>query len=137
MTPKAGLIRVSQYRDAAADADTPQGAAPFWKKPLEASRKSEWESLCDGCGRCCLVKLEDEDTGGIHFTDVGCQLLEAALPMHRLRPPARRVPDCVKLTPRTSSHNSLAAADLRLSAIAEGRDLDWWHPLVSGSRERA
>ncbi len=50
---------------------------PFWKlKPLEEMTSAEWESLCDGCARCCLVKLEDEDTGDIHFTDVGCTLLD-------------------------------------------------------------
>ena len=48
----------------------PAPPAPFWRKGLENLDKKEWESLCDGCGRCCLVKLEDEDTGKIHFTDV-------------------------------------------------------------------
>ena len=64
--------------------------------------KAEWESLCDGCGRCCLVKLEDEDTGKIHFTDVACKLFDAeacrcADYAHR----RRKVRDCIKLTPET------------------------------------
>ncbi|MCB1542516.1 MAG: YcgN family cysteine cluster protein, partial [Rhodoblastus sp.] len=49
----------------------------FWRKPLGALTRREWEALCDGCGRCCLVKLEDEDTGKIHFTDVACKLFDS------------------------------------------------------------
>ena len=76
-------------------------AQPFWRaKTLEQMTLDEWESLCDGCGRCCLIKLEEEDTGAIHFTDIGCKLLDAktcrCLDYERRN---RRVPDCVKLTP--------------------------------------
>jgi uncharacterized protein len=53
------------------------GPAPFWKaKTFAQMTAAEWESLCDGCGRCCLVKLKDEDTGKIHFTDVACKLFD-------------------------------------------------------------
>lgn len=108
---------------------------PFWKqKPLEAFSRAEWESLCDGCGRCCLVKLEDEDTGEIHFTDVGCKLLDAKTCQctdyaHR----RRKVSDCIKLTPDTVRRLSWLPPSCAYRLVAEGRDLAWWHPLVSGS----
>ena len=67
----------------------PDATAPFWRtKRLGEMTQAEWESLCDGCGRCCLNKLIDEDTNQTVFTDVGCKLLDGAdLPLHRLRPP--------------------------------------------------
>src|SRR5690349_6589298 len=74
---------------------------PFWRsKRLEDMTPQEWESLCDGCARCCLVKLEDEDTGVIHYTDVACTLLDGRA--CRCRDYSRRqarMPDCVRLTP--------------------------------------
>ena len=95
-----------------------QTSTPFWRaKTLDEMSASEWESLCDGCGRCCLVKLEDEDSGKIHFTDIGCKLLDAktcrCLDYGRRH---RRVPDCVKLTPAAVRELSWLPVDLRLSA---------------------
>ena len=95
---------------------------PFWKqKRLEDLNPAEWESLCDGCGRCCLVKLEDEDSGEIHFTDIACKLFDkgtcrCADYAHR----RRKVRDCIKLTPVTVREAPLAAADLRLPADCRG-----------------
>lgn len=110
-------------------------AEPFWRrKTLEEMSVSEWESLCDGCARCCLIKLEDEDTGDIHFTDIGCKLLDAkgcrCRDYGRRR---RRVPDCVKLTPATVRALSWLPVTCAYRLVAEGRDLPDWHPLVSGS----
>jgi uncharacterized protein len=112
------------------------GAQPFWKrKTLEELTPAEWESLCDGCGRCCLVKLEDEESGEIHFTDISCKLFDAttcrcADYAHR----RRRVRDCIKLTPAKVRTLSWLPPSCAYRLIAEGRDLAWWHPLVSGSK---
>lgn len=112
------------------------GDAPFWRKPLEAMNETEWESLCDGCGRCCLVKLEDEDTREVHFTEIGCRLLSG----HTCRCtdyPNRQsqVPDCLKLTPAIVRTIGWLPPTCGYRLVAEGRDLPWWHPLVSGRPE--
>lgn len=110
-------------------------AQPFWvSKSLEQMTSREWESLCDGCGRCCLVKLEDEDTGQILYTDVGCTLLDAQ--SCRCRDYVNRqtkVPDCVRLTPRGVRTLPWLPSTCAYRLVAEGRDLEWWHPLVSGN----
>jgi uncharacterized cysteine cluster protein YcgN (CxxCxxCC family) len=109
---------------------------PFWKKPLESLTRSEWEQLCDGCGRCCLVKLEDEDSGEIHYTDVACRLLEASTCRCRAYGPRqKRVPDCVKLTLEIVQKIPWLPPTCAYRLRAEGRDLSWWHPLVSGDPE--
>jgi uncharacterized cysteine cluster protein YcgN (CxxCxxCC family) len=110
---------------------------PFWKrKSLEEMTAPEWESLCDGCARCCLVKLEDEDTGMIYPTDVGCALLDGG--SCRCRSYADRqekVGDCVRLTPQTIRELSWLPPTCAYRLLAQGRDLYWWHPLVSGDPE--
>ena len=109
-------------------------AEPFWRsKSLEQMTKSEWESLCDGCGRCCLNKLEDIDSGDTVFTSVGCKLLDTQACRctdysHR----KARVPDCVQLTPRNVRSIPWLPPTCAYRLVAQGRDLFWWHPLVSG-----
>jgi uncharacterized cysteine cluster protein YcgN (CxxCxxCC family) len=109
----------------------------LWRvKPLEAMTREEWESLCDGCARCCLVKLEDEDSGEIYFTDLGCKLLDGKTCRCRdYRRRQRRVADCVKLTPEAARSLSWLPVTCAYRVLAEGRELAWWHPLVSGSPE--
>jgi uncharacterized cysteine cluster protein YcgN (CxxCxxCC family) len=110
---------------------------PFWKaKTLGEMSEAEWESLCDGCGRCCLVKLEDEDDGRIYFTDIGCRLLDGAT--CRCRDYANRsarVDDCVGLTPKNLGELNWLPPTCAYRLLANGRDLYWWHPLVSGDPE--
>ena len=111
--------------------------APFWKrKTLEQMSPDEWESLCDGCGRCCLHKLRDEDSGELSFTNVACRLLDLQSCRcsdyeHR----RRRIPDCVSLTPAAVREIDWLPPSCGYRRLAEGRDLAWWHPLVSGDRD--
>jgi uncharacterized cysteine cluster protein YcgN (CxxCxxCC family) len=109
---------------------------PFWRaKTLAEMSRSEWESLCDGCGRCCLVKLEDEDTAEVHYTDVACTLLDAqACRCRDYRRRQSKVADCVRLTPETVQALRWLPPTCAYRLVGEGRDLSWWHPLVSGDR---
>lgn len=110
---------------------------PFWKtKTLEAMTTPEWEALCDGCGKCCLSKLEEEDTGDIYWTSIGCRLFDAAK-CRCSDYPGRlaKVPDCVKLTPEKVRTLPWLPSTCAYRLVANGEDLKWWHHLVSGSRE--
>ena len=121
--------------DKAAAAPAPiEDVVPFWRaKTLAQMNAREWESLCDGCGRCCLVKLEDDDTGEVHYTDVGCRLLDAGSCRCRdYRRRQRKVADCVRLTPESVASLSWLPPTCAYRLLDEGRDLPSWHPLVSG-----
>ena len=115
----------------------PAEAEPFWRrKPLEEMTSAEWESLCDGCTRCCLNKLEEEDTGVIHFTSVACTLLDGETCRCRNYDDRQaKVPDCVRLTPEDARSLPWLPPTCAYRLVAEGHDLYWWHPLVSGSAE--
>jgi len=106
----------------------------FWKtKTMEEMSNAEWESLCDGCARCCLEKLEDEDTGKIYFTHVSCKLLDSGLCACKDYPNrSDKVPDCVRLTPENVRTLNWLPPSCGYKLVAEGRDLYWWHPLISG-----
>lgn len=107
---------------------------PFWQtKQLHEMTTEEWESLCDGCGRCCLVKLEDEDTGEIHDTDVSCQLLDCSIcsctdyaNRHEI------VDDCIKLDVDKLEELRWLPRTCAYRLLWEGKPLFDWHPLVSG-----
>jgi len=109
-------------------------AEPFWRrKTLEQLSDDEWESLCDGCGRCCLVKLEDEDNGEILFTNVACHLLDTGrcrCTDYRRR--HEQVADCLVLRPLTPALVVALPPSCAYRRLAEGHDLEDWHPLVSG-----
>lgn len=115
----------------------PEEQPAFWKrKPLEALDSLEWERLCDGCGRCCLLKLEDVESGEIHYTNIACRLFDARSCRCRdYRNRADTVPSCLVLTPRLVRQTDWLPPTCAYRLVAEGRDLYWWHPLVSGDPE--
>ena len=110
---------------------------PFWrKKRLSDMTQAEWESLCDGCGRCCLNKLEEEGTDRTFYTSVGCRLLDdQTCRCKDYKHRSALVKDCVQLTPRNINRISWLPPTCAYRLVADGRDLYWWHHLVSGDRE--
>jgi len=110
----------------------------YWeKKPLERLTPKEWEALCDGCGKCCLNKLEDEDTGAVALTRVACRLLDdqsCRCAQYDIR--HQFVPECIMLTPATlSDHMYWMPETCAYRLLWEGKPLPDWHPLVSGDPE--
>ena len=110
-------------------------APPFWKTTgLDQMTPEQWESLCDGCGRCCLHKLRDEETEELSFTSVSCRLLDTqSCRCSRYETRRRWVPDCVSLTPETLREIDWLPPSCAYRRLQEGQDLAWWHPLVSGT----
>ncbi len=110
----------------------------FWKRtPLDRLSQQEWEALCDGCGKCCLNKLEDPDTNEVAFTRIACRLLDGETcrcTQYDIR--RQFVPDCVVLTPSNIGEIAYWMPDTcAYRLLWEGRELPDWHPLVSGRAE--
>ena len=109
-------------------------ALPFWNiKTLDQMTTEEWESLCDGCGRCCLQKLEDIDTGLYFYTNVACRLLDNDTCRCKNYPQRiTLVEDCLVLSPADQQHYDWLPVSCAYRRLAHGLELEWWHPLVSG-----
>jgi uncharacterized cysteine cluster protein YcgN (CxxCxxCC family) len=109
---------------------------PFWQqKTLDEMTDAEWESLCDGCGQCCLHKLMDEDTDEIYFTNVACRQLN--IKTCQCRNYERRFeyePDCIKLTRENLPTFEWLPPTCAYRLLAEGKPLPAWHPLLTGSK---
>jgi uncharacterized cysteine cluster protein YcgN (CxxCxxCC family) len=109
---------------------------PFWeKKSLDEMTIVEWEALCDGCAKCCLHKIEDDETGQVYYTKVACQLLD----VDRCRcldyeNRSNFVSDCLQLTPNAVRKNEWLPKSCAYRRLVEGRGLAWWHPLISGKQ---
>ncbi|MBX2879183.1 MAG: YcgN family cysteine cluster protein [Granulosicoccus sp.] len=110
---------------------------PFWETtPLDQLSDEQWESLCDGCGRCCLQKLEDVDSGDVFFTRVSCKLLNCD--DSRCKDYDQRfthVPDCTQVRPLTDEKRKWLPSTCAYRLIDEGHPLHSWHPLISGRPE--
>ena len=107
----------------------------FWKtKTLREMSSSEWEALCDGCGKCCLIKLIDDLTDDLHYTTVACKLLDCdSCRCGDYKNRKKLVEDCVILSPRLVEELHWMPSTCAYRLIYEGKDLYWWHPLVSGN----
>ena len=110
---------------------------PFWEKPLAQLSDAEWEALCDGCGKCCLNKLEDEDTGEVALTRVACRLLvDETCRCAHYEKRKTFVPDCIQLTSSTiDQHMYWLPATCAYRLRHQGQPLPSWHPLISGDPE--
>ncbi len=108
----------------------------FWERPVESLDRAQWEALCDGCGQCCLHKLEDADTGEFYQTNVACRLLDltsARCSDYRNR--KAMVPDCLRLTPKLAARIEWLPQTCAYKLRAEGKPLPEWHYLECGDRD--
>lgn len=111
-------------------------SAPFWEKPLGQLSREEWESLCDGCGKCCLHKLEDDLSGEVHPTNVACKLLDLnSGRCSNYRGRRALVPDCLRLSPVNVERFAWLPTTCAYRLRSEGKPLPEWHYLISGDPE--
>ena len=109
---------------------------PFWKsKSLEKMTTSEWESLCDGCGKCCLLKLLNDETEQIHYTSLACKLLDTdTCRCSNYENRKKWVPDCLILRPLSPEIVRILPSTCSYRLLYLGKDLPNWHPLITGDK---
>ena len=114
-----------------------QPQTPFWQeKRLVDMSMEQWEALCDGCGKCCLVQLEDEDSGQRCFTDLACKYFnieQGGCTAYEQR--SQKMPTCVKLTPQNLAEVYWLPMTCAYRLINEGKQLPAWHPLLTGNKK--
>lgn len=112
-------------------------AKPFWEtKSLQEMNIEEWESLCDGCGKCCLIKLEDAETKELSYTDVACHLLDAKTCQCKNYPERKElVDDCLQLQPDDVEDFKWLPKTCAYRLLHEGKGLPDWHYLICGDRK--
>jgi uncharacterized cysteine cluster protein YcgN (CxxCxxCC family) len=122
---------------ASPEGEAPKNEKPFWeRKTLSQLSNAEWESLCDGCGKCCLHKIEDARDHKTHYTNVACRLLNLVTCQCKNYPDRKRyVPDCVKLTADKVSRFYWLPSTCAYRLLGEGKPLPDWHPLITGDPE--
>jgi len=109
---------------------------PYWKAlPLSEMSKEQWEGLCDGCARCCLQKLQDDETDEVFYTRVVCHYLKEDGQCSCYSDRQKYVPDCVWLTPEDAKSFHWLPDTCAYRLVAQGDDLPDWHPLISGKQQ--
>lgn len=106
----------------------------FWKeKPFEEFTETEWESICDNCGKCCAIKLQDEDDDKVYYTNIVCKYFNHSnCHCKEYKNRTTLVPECLKLNPKNIAEISWIPKTCSYKILAETKDLPDWHPLITG-----
>lgn len=108
----------------------------FWQLPLTDLNDSEWEALCDGCGRCCLHKLQDEEDNQLYYTDVACKLLNLeTCQCKHYTDRIKYVPDCMSIREEGQAVYALLPSSCAYRLRNENQPIPLWHPLLTGSSD--